>query len=121
MIEKKAGIIFTKIGVPQPDDVIRASFKETIQNLNEVNENVIKNFEEAADDLIDQEKGDYKRALAKTLALLSGHHKEVMIDRSLLNGFEEMVTFIMKFEKPFFSVSMVWSVLRRTCPEKVHQ
>lgn len=42
-----------------------------------------------------------------------------MIDRSLLNGFEEMVTFIMKFEKPFYSVSMVWSILKRECPDKI--
>lgn len=34
-----------------------------------------------------------KRALCKTLALLSGHHKEVLLDRSLLNGQENMVTF----------------------------
>ena len=53
MIEHKAGIQLTKIGVPQPEDVIRATYKETIQNLAEVNENVIKNFEEAADDLIE--------------------------------------------------------------------
>lgn len=43
-----------------------------------------------------------------------------MVDRSLLNGFEEMVTFIMKFEKPFYSVSMVRSCLRKACPEKIH-
>lgn len=32
------------------------------------------------------ENGDAKRALCKTLALLSGHHKEMLIARSLLNG-----------------------------------
>jgi ATP-dependent RNA helicase DDX21 len=30
MIEKKAGIILQKIGIPQPDDVIKATFQETI-------------------------------------------------------------------------------------------
>ena len=120
LIERKAGIQFEKIGVPQPDDVIKATYKETIQNLAEVNESVIKNFEEAADDLIEKEDGNYRRALAKTLALLSGHHKEQMIDRSLLNGFEDMITFQMQFEKPFFSVSMVRSVLRRACPDDIN-
>ena len=43
-------------------------------------------FEEAAERLISQEEGDAKRALCKTLALLSGHHKAVLQDRSLLNG-----------------------------------
>lgn len=30
-----------------------------------------------------------------------------------------MVTFQMCFEKPFYSVSMVWNVIRRTCPEEM--
>ena len=30
-----------------------------------------------------------------------------------------MVTFQMVFEKPFYSVSMVWNVLRRYCPEEI--
>lgn len=41
---------------------------------------------EAAEDLIKMEGGDPKRALCKTLALLSGHHKEMLIARSLLDG-----------------------------------
>lgn len=85
-IEQKAGIIFQKIGVPQPDDVIRASFRDTLKLLEEVEDKVIPIFEDAADTLILAENGDAKRALCKTLALLSGHHKEVLLDRSLLNG-----------------------------------
>ena len=50
-------------------------------------------FEDAADQLIAAENGDTKRALSKTLALLSGHHKEMLQDRSLLNAQPDMVTF----------------------------
>lgn len=112
-IETKAGIIFQKIGVPQPDDVIKASFRDTLKSLEEVEEKVIPIFEEAAQELIDCEQGDAKRALCKTLALLSGHHKSVLQERSLLNGQEDMVTFQMTMDKPFYSVSMVWNVIRR--------
>ena len=119
MIEEKAGIIFSKIGVPQPDDVIKASFKSTLKSLDEVHEDVIANFQDAADDLILQEGGDVRRALCKTLALLSGHHKEVMQDRSLLNGQEDCVTFQMILDKPFYSPSIVWNVIRKYVPEEI--
>ena len=104
-----------KIGVPQPDDIIRATLRDTIKNLNEVHDDVLCVFEEAAGEMIDGEGGDAKRALCKTLALLSGHHKQVLQARSLLNGQEDMVTFQIVFDKPFHSVSMVWNVIRRYC------
>ena len=93
MIERQAGIEFQKIGVPQPDQVIKATTRDTIKELNDVNEAVLPLFEEAAQDLIDLEGGDAKKAIAKTLALLSGHHKEELKARSMLNGQEHMVTF----------------------------
>lgn len=104
--------------MPQPDDVIRASFRDTLKQLEEVDEKVVPIFEEAAQQMIDQE-GDPKIALCKTLALLSGHHKAILTDRSLLNGQENMVTFQMVMEKPFYSVSMVWNVIRRYTPEQI--
>jgi hypothetical protein len=79
--------------VPQPEQVIKASSRDIVKSLSEVNEQVVPLFEEAAEDLILQEGGDARRALCKTLALLSGHHKEMMTSRSLLNGQETMVTF----------------------------
>ena len=78
MIEQKAGIIFEKIGAPLPDDIIKASFRDTQKALEEVEDKVVPIFEDAADAVIAQEEGDVKRALCKTLALLSGHHKEVL-------------------------------------------
>ena len=38
MIEQKAGIVFEKIGVPQPDDIIKATVRDTIKKLSEVND-----------------------------------------------------------------------------------
>lgn len=107
--------------MPQPDDVIRASFRDTIKRLDEVEDKVIPIFEDAADKLIEAENGDAKRALCKTLALLSGHHKEVLQDRSLLNGQPDMVTFQMLLDKPFYSVSMVWNMIRRYVPDQLSQ
>ena len=54
--------------------------------LKEVNTKVMPLFSDAADHLISMHAGDVKKALCQTLALLSGHHKEEMQARSLLNG-----------------------------------
>ena len=37
-IEFKAGIKFQKIGIPQPEDVIKASSRDVIKNLAAVNQ-----------------------------------------------------------------------------------
>lgn len=109
----------SKIGVPQPEQVIKASSMGIVEMLKEVNEKVIPLFSDAADTLILSHNGDIKRALMQTLALLSGHHKEEMQARSLLNGQEDCVTFEMTMEKPFYAVSLVWNILKRFLPEAV--
>lgn len=88
-------------------------------SLKEVNDKVLPLFEEAADDLIAAENGDYKKALCRTLALLSGHHKEVMIARSMLNGQENMVTYQMTLEKPMYAISYIWNAIRKYCPDTI--
>jgi ATP-dependent RNA helicase DDX21 len=62
-IEHKAGIIMTKIGVPQPEEIIKASSRDTINSLKSVNEKVIPLFEDAADMLIKEHSGDARKAL----------------------------------------------------------
>jgi len=52
-----------KIGVPQPEQVIKATSMGIVEQLKEVNEKVIPMFTEAADYLIQQNKGDVRLAL----------------------------------------------------------
>jgi ATP-dependent RNA helicase DDX21 len=84
-IEQKAGIKFQKIGIPQPEDVIKASSRDIIRQLDDVNSEVLPIFEETADLLI-KKYSDPKKALQVTLAFLSGHYKSVLESRSLLTG-----------------------------------
>lgn len=51
-IESKAGIVMQKIGVPQPEQVIKSSSMGVIELLKEVNVKVIPLFEDAAENLI---------------------------------------------------------------------
>ena len=81
-----AGIEFKVIGIPQPHDVIRATSRNAIKQLQTVNENLLDLFNDAADELIALCDGDKQQALLKALAFISGCHKEKMTARSLLNG-----------------------------------
>jgi len=53
-IEDQAGIRLKRIGVPQPEDVIKASSKGILKNLEDVNEDVLHLFEDLAKTLIEQ-------------------------------------------------------------------
>jgi hypothetical protein len=99
--------------------VIKATSRDIVKNLDEVNAEVLPIFEETADILIKSYKGDSKKALCAALAYLSGHHKNVMEIRSLLTGQEKYITFVMKMSKPFFAVSFVWNILRKLLPETI--
>jgi len=61
-IEARAGIVFKKIGIPQPEDVIKASSRDVVKNLVQVNTEVLPLFEETASTLIET-YGDAKKAL----------------------------------------------------------
>lgn len=52
IIEQKAGITMEKIGIPQPEDIIKATLRDTLKKLDEVNDGVLGVFADAADDLI---------------------------------------------------------------------
>jgi len=92
-IERKAGFTFKKIGIPQPEDVIRATSRNSIKQLESVNDDVLTFFEDAADELIALQDGNSKVALQKALAFMSGCHKEKMAARSVLCGQEGFITY----------------------------
>lgn len=73
--------------------MIRATSRDSIKALKDVNETVLPLFDGAAEELIALSDGDTKRALLKALAFMSGCHKEALASRSLLNGQEHQITF----------------------------
>jgi len=66
--------------------VIKASSRDTIKNLDQVNPEILHLFEDAADNLIDKCAGDVRKALCTSLAYMSGHYKQALHSRSLLTG-----------------------------------
>lgn len=76
LIEQQAGIQFTYIGVPKYDDVIRATATGMITSLEVVKDEVLPMFEDAAKNLLEQQKGDAIAAISKALAFISGYHSK---------------------------------------------
>ena len=85
-IESQAGIKLQRVGVPQPEDVIRASANEIIINLEQVHKDVLPIFAETARNLIEDCDGDPEKALCKALAYISGYYKAALSTRSLITG-----------------------------------
>lgn len=52
-IEQKAGIILKKVGTPQPEEIIKASAEGVLEALDQVQEDVLIYFEDAANELIE--------------------------------------------------------------------
>jgi hypothetical protein len=73
--------------------VIKATSRDTIKQLETVNDDILTLFDAAADELILMCDGDKKKALKKALAFMSGCHKEKLANRSLLNGTENCITY----------------------------
>lgn len=118
-VERRAGLKFIPIGIPQPKDVIRATSRDTIKQLKTVNDDLLDLFTDAADELIAITDGDSRKALLKALAFISGCHKEKMSERSLLTGQDKSITFQMDMTKAFHGMGLVWSLLRKYLPEKI--
>jgi hypothetical protein len=75
--------------------VIKASARDIIKGMKEVNQDVLPLFNDAAEQIMEI-YGDPKQALCATLAYLSGHYKGILENRSLLTGQEKCITMEIK-------------------------
>ena len=112
-IEERAGIKLKRIGVPQAEDVIRASSRGILKNLKDVNEDVLHLFDDLAKILIDQHDGNAEKALQIALAYCSGHYKHKLVSKSLLNGQENQTTIRMSVQRGFLATNTCYTILKK--------
>lgn len=113
-IEDLAGIKFKRIGVPQPEDVIKASSRNILKNLHDVNEDVLPLFEDTARVLIDQHNGDAEKALQIALAYCSGYYKHQLQAKSLLNGQEGFMSLQLSTTgRGYLNISNAFYILKK--------
>ena len=112
-IEDQAGIKLKRVGIPQAEDIIKASSRGILNNLRDVNEDVLHLFEDLAKVLIDQHDGNAEKALQVALAYCSGHYKQKLASKSLLTGQEGQSTVQMSVQKGQLRPSNCYSILKK--------
>jgi ATP-dependent RNA helicase DDX21 len=95
MIEKRTGIQFQRVGMPQPKDIYRVSAEGALEDISKVSEDMYKHFLPFAKQCIEDHTGDYERALSSALAVIGGHLKKVK-GRSLLSSLEGYTAVLVK-------------------------
>eukprot|EP00744_Colponema_vietnamica_P014753 GILI01020653.1.p1 GENE.GILI01020653.1~~GILI01020653.1.p1 ORF type:complete len:411 (+),score=142.36 GILI01020653.1:67-1233(+) len=109
-LELRTGIKFTRIGAPQPVDIVRASARDAQRSLDVVSDKVLPMFKEVAEELI--ESRGAVNALAAALAFMTGNTTAIK-SRSLLSSFEGFTTYLFKVDHTEIrSMSYVWSTLK---------
>ena len=110
-IEFKAGIKIKKVGIPQPEDIIRASARDTSHAFDKVSDKVLSYFEESVDDIL--EHYTPKEALCRALAIISGYTKS-MKQRSLLFSTEGFITYIIETDQEVRSLSYFYNFIKHS-------
>lgn len=116
-IEYEAGIKFKKISPPKPEDIIKVSAVDAVENLKLVDKKLLPLFQDAVDKFI--EEVGAREALCMALAFISETSKEHLAARSLLTGEDGMVTYLLKGSKEIRNVSYAYKVLQRSFSEAV--
>jgi len=78
--------------------MLKAKTKDILKKLKDVDKDVLPMFDDTADILIRDCKGDTKKALQIALAYGSGHYKQVLPTKSLITGRDGQATFKMNVE-----------------------
>lgn len=111
-IEQRTGVVFKRVGAPQPIDIVQASSRDALRALGEVPASVLPMFRESAQRLID-ERGDAVEVLSAALAIISGHKEEIQA-RSLLSSLANFTTYIMTLDAEVRTNAYVYAILERS-------
>lgn len=71
MIEKAVGNPFSRIGAPQPSDLLKARAERLVEKLGDLDESLIEKMTPLAEEVIAKEP-DVKKAIARCLCLAVG-------------------------------------------------
>ncbi|KAI9145144.1 P-loop containing nucleoside triphosphate hydrolase protein [Paraphysoderma sedebokerense] len=116
IISKRTGTNFSKVSVPQPSDIIKASAEESKHYLETVSSDVLDLFEDTAKEVIEQFGGGVP-ALTRALAWISGYtEKKQITNRSLFSGAPTHTTLMFRLPTAIRHVSYVRTILTRTFP-----
>ena len=98
-IEQLAGIKLERVPIPSEEDMLKAKNKDVLKKLKDVDLDVLENFTETAEILLEDCEKDPIKALKICLAYCSGNYKTTLPSKSLLNGRDGFITIKMSVEE----------------------
>lgn len=114
LITRRTGVQFERMSAPRPEDIIKATTEDALQQIDTVNPDVLPLFAESAQELI--EKHGATNAVAAALAFVSGYHQGVP-SRSLLSAMEGFTTLMFQIDREIQHPGYVRSIIKREFPE----
>lgn len=111
------GNTFTRIGAPQPSDLLKARAEELIKDIDNIDQTIIEKMKPLANELV-LKVTDVNDLVSRCLCLAVGAVGK-MRSRSILTSQEGYVTMMYRSWNTFRSVSYVFGALRRYFPEEV--
>ena len=116
-IERKTGNTFEWLDAPQPAQVMHVAAATAIDDAARIPQEVLDNFEKAAENLIEK-VGDEKKAVAAALALATSN-TEAPPSRSLLTGATGYTTYMFHSKNSeIWALGYVWGALNKVLPEE---
>lgn len=108
-IERACGAKLKKVGMPQPEDIIRASARDISHSFDKVSDKVLACFDESVKDILEHYPAE--EALGRALAIMSGYTNH-MQQRSLLSSAEGFVTYVIESDQEVRSLSYFWNFIK---------
>ena len=115
---------FTRVGAPQPADVVRASAAEAAGQISAVHADAARAFAETAAALLARDAAaaagaaapDPVDIVARCLAVIAGYTAPTSA-RSLVTGSEGFATFVLRSSTPIQAMGAVWAALKAALPD----
>ena len=118
-IERAVQNNFDWLGAPQPEDVMKIAANTAVTDAMAVPATIVTTFEESAKDMLAQCKNEPVIAVARALAMATGHTKPPP-SRSLLTNATGYTCYMFKSHKwEIDSPGYAWGAIRRVVPEEV--
>lgn len=116
-IERATSNTLNRIGAPQASDMLNAAAQATIEQLQEIDDNVLEQFKECAESLV--EKMGASKAISAALARITGFDTPKTLEpRSLMSSQQGFVTVQFKHTEALHGLGYVWGALRNILPSE---
>ena len=120
-IARRAGVEFTRMGAPQPKEIVAARAKDTLEVVKvDLDDTVLSYFTDTAESILVHYKGDAVTALSATIALICNTLKPLP-SRSLLTANEGFVTLLFKVDQPIRNVGYIRAMTQKTFPNLTYE